>query len=315
MVRYEYKAKKRDGAVIAGNVAAKNRATALRMLQREDLVVVELRERRGSATPATRWKGTVTGVPWKVLSSILAVVLLAVFWPRRDTEVAKNVRNRSNVHGGAGKQSVAVAERDTNATLTATDDLLSIPYVSDNTYVVSPVTDEHRRVPPATEGGDGTFSGQTEVAQEKEPPPKAFKTGAEQLLAMVIPASPGAPVPPLPALTEAGLSNDLARALDAEIVIGTNDTEETAALKEGVAALKQQYRELRNAEGWNFTEYLEAMRAQGEEDAAILGAAHRELNELWNDRNLSDDEYLLHLNEINAMLRERGLPEYPPAHP
>ena len=126
---------------------------------------------------------------------------------------------------------------------------------------------------------------------------------------MVIPAAPGAPVPPLPVLTEAGLSNDLARALEAEIVIGTNDTEETALLKEGVAALKQQYRELRSAEGWNFTEYLDAMRAQGEEDAAILRAAREELGELWKDAGVTDEEYLRRADEINAILKERGLPE------
>lgn len=149
-----------------------------------------------------------------------------------------------------------------------------------------------------------------EIPVSTEPPkPKAFKTGAEQLLAMVIPAAPGAPVPPLPVLTEAGLSNDLARALEAEIVIGTNDTEETALLKEGVAALKQQYRELRSAEGWNFTEYLDAMRAQGEEDAAILRAAREELGELWKDAGVTDEEYLRRADEINAILKERGLPE------
>ena len=116
-------------------------------------------------------------------------------------------------------------------------------------------------------------------------------------------------MPPLPALTEAGLSNDLARALEAEIVIRTNDTEETALLKEGVAALKQQYRELRGAEGWNFTEYLDAMRAQGEEDAAILRAAREELGALWRDAGVTDEEYLRRADEINAILKERGLPE------
>ena len=303
MTEFAYRAKRGDGTTVAGIVTAESRGAALRSLRRDRLVVVTLRPSGGGAAAVRGNGGRWMSIALAVLA--VAAIVFMVFGTRRDGSPSGTTTTRRT----AVKNPRGSGARPTGGSIPVAKAPGAVHGERAEEEGGGPEKPAVRPEPPAKSRVGETAAEDGEVPPAPEPPPKAFKTGAEQLLAMVIPASPGAPVPPLPALTEEGLSNDLARALRTEIVIGTNDTEETAALKEGVAALKAQYHELRNTEGWNFTEYLDAMRAQGEEDAAILSAARRELRELWKDRNVSDAEYLRRVDEINAILKERGLPE------
>ena len=145
------------------------------------------------------------------------------------------------------------------------------------------------------------------TAKEKRYVP--FKNGAEQLIALATPSSPGAPVPPLPMVTDEGVARDLEAAMKHVIKAHEKDTEATLAKKIVVADAKEEFRELREKEGWSFTEYLNALRDKANLDSEFLAESHKICNELYHDASVSDDDYIKYRDQINDKLRECGLPE------
>ena len=145
------------------------------------------------------------------------------------------------------------------------------------------------------------------TAKEKRYVP--FKNGAEQLIALATPSSPGAPVPPLPMITDEGVAKDLEAAMKHVITAHEKDTESTLEKKIIVADAKEEFRELREKEGWSFTEYLNALRNKANLDSELLAESHKICNELYHDATISDDDYVKYRDQINDKLRERGLPE------
>lgn len=137
----------------------------------------------------------------------------------------------------------------------------------------------------------------------------AFKNGVEQLIALATPSSPGASVPPLPHLTDEGLAKDLEKAMTHVITADEDDSEATLEKKLTVAEAKEEFRELREKEGFTITEYLNALRDQANLDADFLREAHKMSSELYHDQTVSDEDYLKYRNQINERLKERGLPE------
>ena len=71
---------------------------------------------------------------------------------------------------------------------------------------------------------------------------------------------------------------------------------------------KDQFRELRDREGYTFAEYLNAIRDQANLDADFLAEAHKMSEELYHDEEVSDEAYVKYREQINEKLRERGLP-------
>ena len=137
----------------------------------------------------------------------------------------------------------------------------------------------------------------------------AFKNGVEQLIALATPSTPGASVPPLPHITDEGLAQDLERAMQNVIKADEDDSEATLEKKLVVAEAKEEFRELREKEGFTITEYLNALRDQANQDADFLAEAHKMSNELYHDQTVSDEDYIKYRNQINEKLRERALPE------
>ena len=144
-----------------------------------------------------------------------------------------------------------------------------------------------------------------EVPEKKEP---MFRHGAEQLLALATPAQPGAPVPPLPKITDESVAEDLAKAMSDTIRPSPGDTERTLETKLNVAQQKEEFRDLRK-EGMTFVEYVNALRDKFNEDAAYLAEARKLDESLFNDKEVSDKDYKAYREELNNSLRERGLPE------
>jgi len=140
------------------------------------------------------------------------------------------------------------------------------------------------------------------------PPEKVFKTGSEQLLAMATPAMPGMAVPPLPQIDDDGMKEDLEKAMNTALKPSTNDTEETIGRKITVTDQKEEFRELRK-KGWTFTEYVKALHAKASEEAEYLKEAHKLNDDLYHDKNVTDEEYKKYREKINSELKERGLPE------
>ena len=147
-------------------------------------------------------------------------------------------------------------------------------------------------------------------AKLKEPPPKAtFTNGAEQLIALATPASPGARVPPLPDLTDDGVATELEAAMNLPVVAEEGDSEEIINKKLVVLNAKDEFSELNASEGMTFVEYLNAVRDKSNEDADFLKEALKLNDELYHDAEISDEDYQKYQAQINEKLRERGLPE------
>ena len=87
------------------------------------------------------------------------------------------------------------------------------------------------------------------------------------------------------------------------------DSEATLEKKLVVATAKDEFRELRDTEGYTFSEYLNALRDQANHDADFLAEAHKMSEQLYHDEAVSDEDYVKYRDQINQKLKERGLPE------
>ncbi len=136
----------------------------------------------------------------------------------------------------------------------------------------------------------------------------AFKNGAEQLIALATPSEPGGRVPPLPPIANKTVARELKEAMEHVIQAEDDDSDAVLAKKVVVATAKNEFRELRDKEGYTFAEYLNAIRDQANLDADFLAEAHKMSEDLYHDEAVSDKDYIKYRDQINEKLRERGLP-------
>lgn len=150
-----------------------------------------------------------------------------------------------------------------------------------------------------------------QAALTNTPPKKkvAFSNGAEQLIAMATPSTPGAHVPPLPYITDESVAGEVEKAMKNVIRAEDGDSDDVLEKKMVVAQAKEEFNELRNKEGWGFTEYVNTLRDQANDNANFLGEAHKMADEIYHDASISNEDYIKYREQINAKLRERGLPE------
>ena len=134
-----------------------------------------------------------------------------------------------------------------------------------------------------------------------------FKTAEEQLLSMVTPDEPGGEVPPVPITGEeedtAATAKGVANVLRPE----KDDDEHMLQRKIDISEMKLEYGELKK-QGWTFAQYVKALAAKRNEEAADMGEARRVMEELYRDSTISDAEYAAAKKQINESLREKGLP-------
>jgi len=136
-----------------------------------------------------------------------------------------------------------------------------------------------------------------------------FTNGIEQLINMALPAAPGAPVPPLPVISDEGLAGELRRAMKSKISVAEGDDERTLSRKIAVQQGKMELGELTSRREMTVAEYINALRDQGNDNAEFMKEAHALNEELYHDEKMSDEEYKSARAIINEKLRERGLPE------
>ena len=166
----------------------------------------------------------------------------------------------------------------------------------------------------AGEEGDGG-EGDGEGAEATRPKKLVFKdnsrytNGVEQLLNMALPAAPGAPVPPLPIISDEGMADELARAMQHEITADEADDEKSLERKMQIVQGKLEIAEVTDSGEMTVSEYVNALREQANDNAEFLGEAQKVHNEIFNDEEVSDEQYEAARDQINEKLRERGLPE------
>ena len=136
-----------------------------------------------------------------------------------------------------------------------------------------------------------------------------FTNGVEQLIALATPPYPGAKVAPLPPITDEAVAKSLKEAMEHTIVAEEGDSEAVLDKKIVVASAKMEFEELREKEGYGFTEYVNALRDKANADAEFLAEANKVADELYHDAGISDEDYVQYREELNKNLRERGLTE------
>lgn len=243
-----------------------------------------------TATVISRWRFL-----WWILVGLAAIVIGIAAW----LLVGSGTESRKDDVRDRPKKSIQhkITKRETQAS--ETPKRLPMPELSG-------VRIERREDIPAPQPLEEMNAAATnQVAQKKIP----FKNGMEQLIALAMPTEPGSPVPPLPPITDESVAAHVESGLGNIIKAEEGDSPELLEKKIAVASAKDEFRNLRDTEGWGFVEYINALRDKANLDSQFLSEAHRICDELYHDSNVSDDAYISYRDQINEKLRERGLPE------
>lgn len=151
---------------------------------------------------------------------------------------------------------------------------------------------------------------QAEMKTEKTKTVKhMFGTATESLISMAIPSEPGSTNPPVPILPDADYSEDMKKAFAAAITADEDDTEETIGRKVAVLDCKTELEQLAKTEGWTLQDYIKALQKKYEEDNRFLCECYATIEQAYTDETVSDESYLSMKDQVNAKLKERGLPE------
>lgn len=160
---------------------------------------------------------------------------------------------------------------------------------------------------------DGAAAGEADGGQTTVPPAEIkkskFANGVDQLIIMAVPSTPGASVPPLPVVSDEALAEELMSALTQPLEVEEDDDAQTLERKEQVAQGRLEIGEAVERGEMTVSEYVNALREQANDNAEFLGEAQKVHNEIFNDEEVSDEQYEAARDQINEKLRERGLPE------
>ena len=139
------------------------------------------------------------------------------------------------------------------------------------------------------------------------------KGAGEQLLMMATPGEKGDSLPPLPITIDDfdRLEQEADRMLAQRVEVEDHDTDASLELKEKLVALKAEFAEARE-HGVSFSEFLRDRESRAKLDAEHLEDAIHLDKENYDDRTLSDEQYLTTRDRIDKLLKMegfRGLPK------
>lgn len=147
-------------------------------------------------------------------------------------------------------------------------------------------------------------------ADEKAERPKrkiVFSNPMDQLMAMVMPMEPGQAVPPVPISDDMEFTPEQEQQMLERLTASEEDSEAVLERKELVQAMRDEYTELRTKHGWRFVDYIKALEAKARIDNEVLSESVAIHETVFNDPNVSDEEYMETLEKINKVLSERGI--------
>lgn len=147
-------------------------------------------------------------------------------------------------------------------------------------------------------------------ADEKAERPKrkiVFSNPMDQLMAMVMPMEPGQAVPPVPISDDMEFTPEQEQQMLERLTASEEDSEAVLERKELVQAMRDEYTELRTKHGWRFVDYIKALEAKARIDNEVLSESAAIHETVFNDPNVSDEEYMETLEKINKVLSERGI--------
>jgi hypothetical protein len=148
------------------------------------------------------------------------------------------------------------------------------------------------------------------VEEVKKPKKKVvFTNPMDQLMAMVMPREPGDAVPPVPISDDMEFTPEQEKQMFERLTAEDDDSEAILERKELVQAMRNEYAELKTKHGWKFVDYIKALEAKARLDNEVLTESVTIHETIFNDPNISDEQYLKTLGKINKVLAERGIKE------
>lgn len=158
-------------------------------------------------------------------------------------------------------------------------------------------------IPPA---GDSTAEALQQEQEEESKPNPHPRTAAETFLVMITPREPGERMPPAPIPPDMD-EEEVDKALSNAVKANASDDERSIQAKLTLLEQKEEFRKLRE-QGMTFSEYLRRLEEKFHGQAKLLDDARNLNDELYNDRTISDEDYLANKQKINDVLRKEGLP-------
>lgn len=241
------------------------------------------------------------------LSALVALLLVVIgiavwlFWPKPPAPAAPG----EDEGGAAG----LIAEVRPARAAAARQDAGKVPAAGDDdggdvAEADVPAKDE---LPP----DGGYYTNRKGQVCLYRPDKSAYTNGVEQLLNMAIPSTEGAAVPPLPIISGDD-AKELERALKHKLAVAEGDDEATIERKMLITQGKLELDEQRQEGGLTVSEYVNALRDQYNDNADFASEARKIDQQIYDDESMTDEDYLKAREQINAKLKERGLPELEP---
>lgn len=239
------------------------------------------------------------GIKW-ILPCSLAIAAVAVLCFRS----SEMVRTKGETAGAeaAGSAAYASRQRESHKVDVRSADSCSDRAVKSNEVMQS-----------QSDAASGLGAEKIDVvtnADEKAERPKrkiVFSNPMDQLMAMVMPMEPGQAVPPVPISDDMEFTPEQEQQMLERLTANEDDTDAVLERKELVQAMRDEYTELRTKHGWRFVDYIKALEAKARIDNEVLSESVAIHETVFNDPNVSDEEYMETLEKINKVLSERGI--------
>lgn len=247
---------------------------------------------KAAAKKQSAYRGLLAGV---ICVAVIAVLVFIVFSPAKDVpenRLKESPKSLNIPQKKPARVSHATVVTNTNGTVS-----MKVAAVERR----PPLEQTRESVAPPAPLAD--------VAEKIKPPSLPFKTATENFIAMAIPSSPGAGVPPIPFPDGVDFTEDMKKAFSTPITAEEGDSEETINRKIAVLDHKDELQELATKEGWTMQEYVNAIREKYLQANDYLAECHETLEQAYADPDIDDASYIAMRDKINETLKERGLPE------
>jgi len=310
MKSFAYTARDASGATKRGEVAAADRADAVRKLRAEGLVPLSLDE--GAPSAGGRPRSNVRFTALGAAALLAAVALVALLARRPAPTPAPPPATATGTHSAAPSAPAVPAVPATPAVPAApavqaappAPEAPAAPAAATRGTPQRPVTaaPPHRRPRPSAKG-QVLIVNPPPAVTNKPPEKPLFERVTEQRLALY--AEPGASMPPPPPGLIDEVDADVEKALASDIEVKAGDDETTVRTKESVALLKEELRKYLAA-GGTTRDYFEALAKRQVEEAEMVDVGRSFVIEKLaaGDVNAAQEAY----REVNVHLAEKGLP-------
>lgn len=292
MRNFNYTARDASGATKRGSLQAADRNAALHELANKGLVPLSVTEGPAGSVDTGRQ------VPLRYAVLALGGVALAVAffaWSQMTPPKGKTAKSKKPPKSVQVQKKVTPPPVEVKTNVAAKVEPVQPPVTNAVAEKPKPISTNSLEYRIALNEGRVDQEGNVLPARP------AYKSGAEQIISMIVNAKPGYPPPPLPRIHA---KEDVVKILNTDILLYDEDTETSAQRKANVAQAKQLMKEY-ISKGGKPEDFLDFFHKE-------LVSAHKEWQEAQRQtmelHKAGDEEALLkYAEEQNKKFAERGM--------